>query len=592
MSNKIISTLLIILLALQLFTSINTDASQPIGIAGFIYDEDGHPIPNHQVNITNVNKSITKTVTTNLNGLYAVSIEADNGDIIQGNFSYNGKLGLSQINANLNLVTNWLNISLVSKQIPVAKFIYKPSSPASSTIIEFTDLSHDPDGSIVRWKWDFGDDTTSTQRNPTHIYGREGKFKVTLMVMDNDGYWGSTWQYVRVFDDGGNKTDDVIIIPPQPPPVQPYEPYTVPDMYSMLRIDRIGSTSGFVRVAVIDSGMTQREYSGHNMYLIHALNVPSLPDPYDDNGHGTWCNWAVLYGLDSFTRGEQYSIRVISENSCTYSDFLYALDYAKKLNVDVISISLGGAGSVTGEISEKINELRKEGIIVVCAAGNYGPTPYTIITPALSPSAIAVGSVNPQRTLDFYGDDTVSIWSSRGPVRKLKENKPDVVAGGESIKGAWLYGERVVSGTSMATPIVAGGCSVVYAKHEKLWDFLKGEYSILSLGNILGGKRIVPFIFERAIEKTAHGEKSWDGKSYGHGIPQFDKMSEYAFKLGVFFAMLPFIIIVCMVLLFYKIHKKYGFGVLSLLFTKKGSSANLKNVKKANTNSTLIEKFL
>jgi len=198
MSNKIISTLLIILLALQLFTSINTDASQPIGVAGFIYDEDGNPIPNHQVNITNVNKSITKTVTTNLNGLYAVSIEADNGDIIQGNFSYNGKLGLSQINANLNLVTNWLNISLVSKQIPVAKFIYKPSSPASSTIIEFTDLSYDPDGSIVRWKWDFGDDTTSTQRNPTHIYGREGKFKVTLMVMDNDGYWGSTWQYVRV----------------------------------------------------------------------------------------------------------------------------------------------------------------------------------------------------------------------------------------------------------------------------------------------------------------------------------------------------------------------------------------------------------
>lgn len=596
-NRKLLLIITCILLFTQLLAVTKSNAAQPIGIAGFIYDNNGNPIPNHQVNITNINKSITKTINTNLNGMFAVSINADDGDIIEGNFSYNGKKGIKQITADLSLITHWLNISLSTQQPPIAKFTYNPKNPSSNTKISFIDLSFDHDGSVVYWKWDFGDNTISYERNPEHIYGQEGEFKVVLMVMDDDGYWSSTWDYVRTYDDAGNNTDNIIIIPPLKPPLAPYEPYTVPEMYHMLKIDKIGKTEGSVKVAVIDSGITYREYEGFNMYLIEALKIPSLTDPYDENGHGTWCNWAVYYGVAGFTNGKQYSIRVIRESYCTYDDLIYSLNYAKKLGVDVISISLGGAGSVNGVIAKKIDELRKDGIIVVCAAGNYGPTPSTIITPALSPSAIAVGSVNPQKTLDFYGDDTVSIWSSRGVVPNLKENKPDIVAGGESIIGAWLYGEKIASGTSMATPIVAGGCAVVYAKHEKLWNFLKGEYNIISLGNILGGERIVPFIFEYSLEKTAYSKEGWDGTSYGHGIPQFDKMEEYAFKLGLLFAILPFIIASCLSILFYKIHKKYGFySIFAGFFKIHGTAKHFKNVKnvknKKNEKPFFIEKFL
>jgi PKD repeat protein len=53
----------------------------------------------------------------------------------------------------------------------------------------FTDRSTDPDGNntIVAWSWTFGDGTSSTLRNPTHVYGGKGAFKVKLTVTDNRG---------------------------------------------------------------------------------------------------------------------------------------------------------------------------------------------------------------------------------------------------------------------------------------------------------------------------------------------------------------------------------------------------------------------
>ncbi|MDH3578637.1 MAG: PKD domain-containing protein, partial [Gammaproteobacteria bacterium] len=40
--------------------------------------------------------------------------------------------------------------------------------------------SSDPDGSIVAYAWDFGDGNTGTGANPTHTYGAEGTYTVTL----------------------------------------------------------------------------------------------------------------------------------------------------------------------------------------------------------------------------------------------------------------------------------------------------------------------------------------------------------------------------------------------------------------------------
>ena len=46
--------------------------------------------------------------------------------------------------------------------------------------------SHDPDGTIVEYVWDFGDGGNSTEANPTHVYTLQGNYTVTLTVVDND----------------------------------------------------------------------------------------------------------------------------------------------------------------------------------------------------------------------------------------------------------------------------------------------------------------------------------------------------------------------------------------------------------------------
>ena len=50
--------------------------------------------------------------------------------------------------------------------------------------VEFKDLSTD-DGEVTKWFWDFGDGTTSTERNPIHVYKKSGNYTVSLTVWDD-----------------------------------------------------------------------------------------------------------------------------------------------------------------------------------------------------------------------------------------------------------------------------------------------------------------------------------------------------------------------------------------------------------------------
>jgi PKD repeat protein len=59
--------------------------------------------------------------------------------------------------------------------------------PCAGLVCTFTDFTNDPDGSVVTWRWEFGDGTTSTQRNVVHTYPYAGSFHVRLTVTDNDG---------------------------------------------------------------------------------------------------------------------------------------------------------------------------------------------------------------------------------------------------------------------------------------------------------------------------------------------------------------------------------------------------------------------
>ena len=51
-------------------------------------------------------------------------------------------------------------------------------------VIQFTDLSEER---IVKWAWDFGDETSSAEKEPSHAYGKKGKFEVVLIATDRYG---------------------------------------------------------------------------------------------------------------------------------------------------------------------------------------------------------------------------------------------------------------------------------------------------------------------------------------------------------------------------------------------------------------------
>ena len=66
---------------------------------------------------------------------------------------------------------------------------FTPTCTASTC--RFADGSTDSDGTISGWQWDFGDGSSSTQRNPSHSYDAAGEYTVRLTVTDNIGSQGS-----------------------------------------------------------------------------------------------------------------------------------------------------------------------------------------------------------------------------------------------------------------------------------------------------------------------------------------------------------------------------------------------------------------
>lgn len=79
-------------------------------------------------------------------------------------------------------------VKLGLNQPPVAAFTFSPARPEPGKPVIFdASSSFDPDGTVVRYEWDFGDGNRSSKKNPTHIYQEPAIHKVTLKVTDNCG---------------------------------------------------------------------------------------------------------------------------------------------------------------------------------------------------------------------------------------------------------------------------------------------------------------------------------------------------------------------------------------------------------------------
>jgi len=414
-----------------------------------------------------------------------------------------------------------------------AYFSYHPKTVIRvGDIISFTDSSV---GNIVTWKWDFGDSTIAYGKNQDHSYDHIGDFIVTLQVTDANSN-----------NDKHSKTIHVSLseYPYISPPVTPEYPsgYDILDLYPVFNTDELKIVENKITVVVIDSGYTPRVYRSIDMTNIQGYKLDEFSTIYDDNGHGTFVTYEIASLLQTkCPNAEIISFKVFDESGAsTPEGFLFALDFVKNMHPDVISISAGAFGNIDDPYSLKMDELRKEGIVVlVAAAGNLGPDPGTILSPALSDSCIAIGSFNNKGTVET-SDDVISEWSSRGPVQGVS-HKPDVAGIGESIVGPWMYGEKVVSGTSMAAPMIAAGSAVVIAEHKGIIDIVKTLY--------FWDKSYIGQSFEDALKESCSKPSNYeyDGgvHAWGAGIPDFALTSELFYEKLIVLLIIPILIIIC-----------------------------------------------
>jgi uncharacterized repeat protein (TIGR01451 family) len=235
-------------------------------------------------------------------------------------------------------------------------------------------------------------------------------------------------------------------------------------VWSGLQIDGEG-----VVVATMDTGVDwnhpvlQPSYRGwHDGNVIHtgswydATGQGALY-PVDGMGHGTHVT-GLLAGQEGI--GVAPGARWIAVR--TFNNFGYGLDSwihagfqwllapagDPALAPDIVSNSWSNPNGWNIEFRPDVQALVAAGILPVFAAGNSGPDAGSIGAPGSYPEALAVGACDP--------DDEVAYFSGRGP-SPFVEIKPEIIAPGVDVLSALpggAYGE--MSGTSMATPLVAG----------------------------------------------------------------------------------------------------------------------------------------
>jgi serine protease AprX len=280
--------------------------------------------------------------------------------------------------------------------------------------------------------------------------------------------------------------------------------------------DQLGLDGSGVGVALIDSGVTSWHddlswpWGGQRVSAFVDL-VNGRSQPYDDYGHGTHVAGIVAgNGFDSSGARSGIApgaslivLKALDENgggriSHVIAAFDYVLAHKNEFNIRVVNLSLSSGvfeSFTTDPLAVAARKLVEAGIVVVAAAGNAGGAAdgraqYGAVTsPGNAPWVLTVGASSHMGTVDRV-DDTMALFSSRGPTALDVIAKPDLVAPGVGIeslsdplsafytsKAPYLLDGAVertyrpylsLSGTSMATPVVSGSVALMLQANPSL----------------------------------------------------------------------------------------------------------------------------
>lgn len=284
------------------------------------------------------------------------------------------------------------------------------------------------------------------------------------------------------------------------------------------------------RVALIDSGLSPHETIGDA--VIYEKDYSGAGNTLDEFNHGT--------GVASMLLGIAPGVKLLNcrvldaTGKCSVEPVVLAIEdmidlvmtddtrYPTILNLSIGTPDTGDPHDPLKMACEAaVNLGRPEALpgphqlIIIAAAGNDGPAPGTVISPASDSLVVAVGAIQ-------TSDATVCDWSSRGPTKDWRV-KPDGVFYGQDITLASADSPsayKVRTGTSFAAPAIAG---VIALAVEMGWRMMGNPTPVPG-----GQATITPqpsmtvsdlFDLASRVGVKPQGAPSGKDNAYGYGLP-------------------------------------------------------------------------
>jgi subtilisin family serine protease len=245
-----------------------------------------------------------------------------------------------------------------------------------------------------------------------------------------------------------------------------------------MRVPEVWSATGLtgrgVRLGSIDTGVDAGHPDLRGKVVAWRDFVSGRPEPYDDNGHGTHTVGTMVGGrAGGGAIGVAPDARVLvakaigAGGSGPGTALMSAAQWMADPDGDpatadqpvAVNNSWSAEDANDPWFRSIIRRWTELGIVPVFAAGNTGPGAGTVGSPAGYPEALAVGAHGESGGLASFSSQGPVVWrdlDGTGPAAGTVLTKPDVAAPGVNITSSVDSGYLSFSGTSMASPHVAG----------------------------------------------------------------------------------------------------------------------------------------
>lgn len=268
-------------------------------------------------------------------------------------------------------------------------------------------------------------------------------------------------------------------------------------------------------IAIIDTGcdLNHPDLRENIIGYYNSTDVSNEKDAMDKNGHGTFVAGVIAardnnIGIVGVAPEAQLYIIKASYNNegyFTYSDVIRAINKCVELgNINIINLSIGGDLDIP-LLKEALEQARDNGILVICAAGNYGTD--KALYPAAYQIGLSVASLNNVGTLADYSNYGINS---------------NIAAPGLLYSTSLDNSYKYSVGTSFATPLVSGTAGLIYGQNQGMSksastaNYVKNliltntdnkTYHSFSTGGTVKGKLNIQNIFKVPIIKIPNQPK-------------------------------------------------------------------------------------